>query len=140
MKPGKKELESLGRIIEAKVHIQMIGRSIQALESGAETLVQDGVEIVRPLDKNRVVALSKALDARFRLLAKVLPDRKAMEVDLGEQTLGAVREYSNVERAARVAYLLERLREGGVRPVAPGRDTDMDAAPGPTERCTTFLS
>ena len=134
------QLKGAIEAIEAKVQLQCIQRGINALESGIETIKEGGVEIQRPLDKTRVVALSKALEFRFKLLAKVFPDRKALEVDLGEQTLGVIREYSPVERAARLAYLLERLREGGVGPAAQGRDAHMDTAPGSTVGRPKFLS
>lgn len=133
-------LKDATKAIEAKVQLQCIAKGIQALESGVETIKEDGVEILRPLDKGRVLALSKALDARFKLLAKVMPDRKAVEMELGDQTLGAVREYSSVERAARLAFLLERIGAAGAGRATEGGDAYLDALAGSAERRSTFLS
>ena len=135
-----KWVEDTTKAIEAKVQLQCIAKGIRALESGVETIKEDGVEILRPLDKHRVAALSKALDARFKLLAKVLPDRKAVEMELGDQTLGVVREYSSVERAARLAFLLERVGAAGAGPAAAGGDTHLDSAPGTAVSRPPFLS
>ena len=127
------------KAIEAKVQLQCIAKGIQALESGVETIKEDGVEILRPLDKGRVLALSKASDARFKLLAKVMPDRKAVEMELGDQTLGVVREYSSVERAARLAFLLERIGAAGTGRATEGGNAYLDAFAGSAERRSTFL-
>ncbi len=122
--------KALRDAVEGQVQLQYIGEAIQALEKGVENIEVDGVEVERVLDKTRVAAINAALNARFRLLAKVLPDLKAIELDLGAETMGAMRGYTELERAARVAFLLKRGREAGAGPAAEGDDADMDAAPG----------
>ena len=137
---NQKLREELRQAVEGRSQLQCIFKSILALESGVEQIRADKGVLERPLDKFRVAALSAALNARFRLLAKVLPDLKAVEMELGEQTLGAVREFNSIERAARVHFLLERLREAGAGPATPGGDSGLDTASRPAERRSSFLS
>jgi len=137
---NRREREALRQAIEVKEQLRQIARVIQSLESGTERVRVDGVEVDCAMDKSRVAALGVALNGRFRLLAKVMPDLKAVELDLGEDTMGAMREFNSIERAARVAFLLERLREKRTGPDTVGGDPDLDAAAGPTKRRPSFLS
>ena len=137
---NQKLREELRQAVEGRAQLQCIFKSLMALESGVEQVRADGIIVERPLDKSRVAALSAALNTRLRLLAKVLPDLKAVEMELGENTLGAVREFNSIERAARVAFLLERLRADGAGPDTEGRDSHMDPASRSAERRPSFLS
>ena len=67
-----------------------------------------------PLDKDRTSQLSTCANIKFRLLAKVLPDIKAVELTgAGGEELGSQRELAEMELRNRLRDVLSQ----GVQPV-----------------------
>lgn len=90
-----------------------INYCLDVLRSGFEPVrAQDGSQVLVPLDKTRVSALGIVLKSQLKLLDKVLPDLKAVEVSDGSQApQGAgvsarVQNMSNIERATRLIRFL----------------------------------
>jgi len=86
-----------------------------------------------PLDGERISALGKALDGHFKLLNKVLPDLKSVELTGSDggplQVMG--RQVSDIELAAR---LLWHLRKQGTTV-----EGEVEAEEPPGERSLDFL-
>jgi len=97
--------------------VEGIVDTIRRLERGEEP---SGGESV-PLDAVRVSSLSSALQARFKLLGKVLPDLKAVEVT-GADGERLAPEMNRTELAARMLFLLRSQGvtvEGELEPAEP---------------------
>lgn len=93
--------------------------TVKTLEAGEELVGKSETPV--PLDSTRVAALSAAMQARFKLLAKVLPDLKAVEVSGPEGEPLEARETNSTEVAARLLWM---WRNQGVT---------VDAEPEPEE-------
>ena len=75
------EREHLRLELNARGYIQTCHEIIDALTRGDEIIKDDEGRAQRvPLDRARVAALSKAMDGSLRLLDRVLPPLKAVEV------------------------------------------------------------
>lgn len=76
------EREHIRLELKTREYIQTTHQAIDVLLRGTETQVDPSTraEIEVPLDRSRVQAIKASADLSLRLLAKVLPDLKAVEV------------------------------------------------------------
>ena len=76
------EREHIRLELKTREYIQVTHQSIDLLLKGSERIIDPntGAEIEVPLDRARVQSVKAAADLSLRLLAKVLPDLKAIEV------------------------------------------------------------
>lgn len=102
--------ESVRSRIDGRWLVDGIVSTIKTLEAGEEMVGGTAV----PLDKGRVASLSVAMQARFKLLAKVLPDLKAVELaGPGGEPLDLQQGMTSTEGAARLLWLLQRAQAKG---------------------------
>ena len=102
--------------IQALKHVQDLENMALMLLSGQEVSVDPVTEqpSLIPLDKDRTSQLSTCANIKFRLLAKVLPDIKAVELTgAGGEELGSQRELAEMELRNRLRDVLSQ----GVQPV-----------------------
>ena len=76
------EREHIRLELKTREYIEVTHQCIDVLQRGYETQVDPATkaELVVPLDRARVQSIKAAADLSLRLLAKVLPDLKAVEV------------------------------------------------------------
>jgi hypothetical protein len=64
-------------------HVIEIAEEMHHLAQDDRKYVKDGVEMPMGVDKDRIAALEKVANVKLRLVAKYLPDLKAIEHDFG---------------------------------------------------------
>jgi hypothetical protein len=115
--------ESVRARIDGVHLVDGIMTTVKTLEAGEELVGERATPV--PLDSTRVSALSVAMQARFKLLAKVLPDLKAVELSGPEGEPLEMRETSPTEVAARLLWLWRQSGttvEGEVEPEQPRKE------------------
>lgn len=97
--------------INGEQKLARIEQVVQALLAGEETVTDraTGQQTPVPLTRERVAALKTALDVELRLLSKVLPDLKAVEVT-GEDGVPLP---ASSDRMVLATKLMAIMREGG---------------------------
>ena len=105
---GVKKL--LREAIQGEQVLLSIGDILDRLMQGQEPSPDGGPPL--PLDSERIAALKGAMDGHFKLLNKVLPDLRSVELTGADgEALIPKAEVSNIELAARLLYL---ARSAGV--------------------------
>lgn len=116
-----------------------INYCLDVLRSGQEVVrAADGSHLAIPLDKTRVAALGLILRTQLKLLDKVLPDLKAVEVTGGQDTgpavnsqiLTRVQQMSPIERATRIIQYLNEARTGVSGETIEGEHEPEPSDPG----------
>jgi hypothetical protein len=95
--------------IQALRHVQDLENMALMLLSGQEAAVDPVTEqpSLIPLDKDRTSQLNVCANIKFRLLAKVLPDIKAVELTgAGGEELGSQRQLAEMELRNRLRAVL----------------------------------
>lgn len=73
--------DKLRRTINGGAVVQTIGQCIGTLIAGEETRTLAGEATVLPLTSDRIMSLRAAMDGSLRLLDKLLPSLKSIDVD-----------------------------------------------------------
>lgn len=125
------EREHIRLELKTREYIQTTHQSIELLMKGYETQIDPAtrVEIEVPLDRARVQAIKAAADLSLRMLGKVLPDLKAVEVGDSPEKAADPKNLSTQELMA----LIQKL---GHRPTVQVEEAEIvtpqqDEAPDP---------
>ena len=104
------EREHIRLELKTREYIQVTHQSIDLLLRGSERITDPntGAEIEVPLDRARVQSVKAAADLSLRLLAKVLPDLKAIEVGDSPEKAADPKTLSTQELMALVQKLGQR--------------------------------
>lgn len=118
------EREHIRLELKTREYIQTTHQAIDLLLKGSEQVADETTQtmIVVPLDRARVQAIKASADLSLRLLAKVLPDLKAVE-HISTPGDGDPRQLSTGELMA----LVEKL---GQRPTVQIEDAQIVEDPG----------
>lgn len=88
--------EALREQLASQGHVQHVVEIIEKLQ-----------DVATPIDRDEVARLSKAADLRLRLIAKYVPDLKAVEI---EDNRNPLEEMTDAERYAEFQRILEAVK------------------------------
>ena len=126
------EREHLRLEIQTRKHLVDMGAIADLLHAGYYPNPNDpeNPEAIIPLTRDRIASLKAAADIKDKLIRKVLPDLKQVEITEDEKTTGG-KILENIELSNRLRLYLESLSKRGV---------EIDITPTPVPEPVDFLA